>query len=240
MHADMPCARVQLAQTSPQGLNAAGRGERTHALARTAPVPDQSVPAAHSGITKDDIGTRSSQKELNKYLSTYVSSQVERVKHISRDQITVCSRRPTCPAKGQLTHAPLSVLVSCSLSTVTASWFRCMCRSNHKSATVPPTRKTEKIQNSHFTLTPIVAYRLFVGKVPAEKTPGRLIMYVQVFCGYRARSQQTCMARCYATAQGTSSTAKESPAAASQQSSRTHSKVTGCCGPLPSKRAGYS
>ena len=67
-----------------------GRGERVCANALSAPVAAQSASARPESITKDDMGKRSTQPELDKYLSTFfVSSPIERVKHVSPDQITV-------------------------------------------------------------------------------------------------------------------------------------------------------
>lgn len=75
-------------------LHKAPRGTSVHAIA--APVPANSAYQKDTAsqkdlpsITKHDMGKRSSQEELDRYLKSYVSSQVERVKYIPQEHITV-------------------------------------------------------------------------------------------------------------------------------------------------------
>lgn len=107
--AGMSCTRTQLTQRPSQGLRAAGRGAcvRTHAVA--SPVSVESVPVPGKEITKDDIGIRATQQELDKYLSSYVSSPVERVKYISPEHISVRSFVVHAPSQCLLPDLRLAV-----------------------------------------------------------------------------------------------------------------------------------
>ena len=64
---------------------------RTNAVAAPPTIaPTTTAPSKDLlDVTKNDIGKRATQEELDKYLSCYVSSQIERVKYIAPENIIV-------------------------------------------------------------------------------------------------------------------------------------------------------